>query len=162
MVRNFIVMALAALTLHGCMAGMLIDSATQSDFNISEEIEIEKSKIDPIKVAEEVGTEMGFRVSSREPGMLMLKDESNFFGSMVTGHFKLHMITFIDKNKFNSSMAPNVQSQAKSDLKGHYDVSVMVVGGLGSGTESEAKRLLTEFKQKLLKKLDVTKDPRDR
>jgi len=160
--KSFIVVTLAALTLTGCMAGMLIDEATQSNFHISEKLQIEDTKRDPITVAEEVGTEMGFRVSGRATGTLTFSDESNFFGSMVTGHFKMHTITFIDFNKSSSSYVPNAQGQAMKYLKGLYEVNVMVVGGLGSGTESEANRLMTEFKQKLLQKLDVPNGSRDK
>ena len=156
--KSFIVMVLAAVTLSGCA---FISLATHSNFHLTEELRIENPKRDPIKVAEEVGTEMGFSVVSRMPGMLMLSGDTNLLVGTITGIHKFAKIAFTDYSKVGAGV-PKGQVEGQEFFKDRYTVMVMVGGGFGAGTESEAKTVMNEFKQKLLQKLDASKDPRDK
>ena len=157
MVKQGFIAVVLAVTLNGCLLGGIANMATFKGFHLTEDLCIKNPKRDPIKVAEEVGTEMGFKVQGRMPGILMLTGGSNFITETITGHHKTWRISFTDYNKSDRVHRYRAQAEGVESFKDRYSVMVMVAGGLGAGTESEAKRIMDEFKQKLLQKLDAPK-----
>jgi hypothetical protein len=124
----------------GCGLSPIVEigaMATMDHNDVNEKILIKNPPPDLLAVAASVGESMGYRCKTQNPAadmMVQLESKIGPLGSLITG---------VDKT---------VLIMVMRDPQG-LDIHVMAMGSFGAGSHENAKKVLAEYKEKLLTRL---------
>lgn len=131
--------ALAAIValMSGCAPLSLIGGLSRTEtFRTREDIQLPQGTDDPIRLIEETGKSLGYRVTDLDRGRNYISFEAS--SSVLEGVL------------FSHGSEAQLQIAATADGR-RADVLLVVVGNLGTGNQEKGEKLLTQFKEALAK-----------
>jgi len=132
-------LALAAVAAL-CSGCSIAGANSIKNFSLSEEVKLDDTPGNVMAVVEDVGKSLGYRVSGRmnkaDLTSLTFSRDASMMATMVTGYMRTATITVVHNPK-----------EQKLDL------TMMVMGSFGAGSEDDVQKALQAFKAKLQERL---------
>lgn len=142
-------------TISGCTIAMLGSMATQQSGSYELKVPEIGAKKDILLVAEQVGKDLGYKVSGKAEHNITFKYETNFIVGMALGSMRMYHIMVM--KGINVHTAKGIEDKDVREkiekMQKDLTITVIAVGDYGAGGVKHAEKLANEFKDKLLQRV---------
>ncbi|MDD5643430.1 MAG: hypothetical protein PHX53_17390 [Syntrophales bacterium] len=158
--RLLVLIVFCLSTLSGCLVASIGSMATMESGMYKLKVPELGERKDILKVAEQVASELGYKVYARSDNMVTFQYATSMAATMLTGVMGRHYNIMVMKGP-SIPMVPVAGSDKQSQevrekmerMQKELTIQVMAMGDYGKGGVEQAEKLANEFKAKLLQKV---------